>query len=187
MLEIVHASLDAGIRLVQYRAKDGVEPSSLRALRELTHARGALLIVNDEWQSAQAFGCDGAHLGPGDPGFEDPVALRAALPEMLLGFSCASEAELRAAYRAGADYAGVGSVYATQSKPDAGGPIGIEGLRRIAAAAPLPVAAIGGIALNNLRDVRQSGVAMAATIAGIADADDPGAAASAFVRLWEER
>ncbi len=184
VLDIVRASLAAGVGIVQYRAKGGIEPATLRTLRELTLAHGALLILNDDWRTARAFGCDGAHLGPGDPGFSDAAAVRAEVPEMLLGFSCASEEEMRAAYRGGADYAGVGSVYSTHSKADAGDPIGIEGLRHIAAAAPLPVAAVGGITLETLREVRQSGVAMAATISAVADAGDPAAAAAALVRLW---
>ena len=78
-----------------------------------------------------------------------------------------------------ADYVGVGSVYATATKPDAGAPIGIAGLRGLSAAlAPLPVVAIGGIGINNAAEVMASGAAEGiAVVSAIASAPDPEAAA----------
>jgi thiamine monophosphate synthase len=75
-------------------------------------------------------------------------------------------------------------VYATSSKADAGDPIGIAGLRAVAAACSLPVAAIGGITLAVLPDVRETGVAMAAVISAISAASDPREATAALVRAW---
>ncbi|HEY9085563.1 MAG TPA: thiamine phosphate synthase [Candidatus Tyrphobacter sp.] len=184
-LEIARAALAAGVRIVQYRAKDGVVDARLRALRELTRAYHALLILDDDWRAAIAYECDGVHLGPGDEGFADPASVRAGLPELVIGLSCGSEEEARAA-EPGADYLGIGAVYATNSKRDAGAPIGIDGLRRIASSTRLPVAAIGGISLENLREIRESGVAMAATISAIARDPNPGDAARRLVALWND-
>lgn len=184
-IDIARAALDAGIGIVQYRAKRGIVAQTLQALRAITRDARALLIVNDDVEAARAFGCDGVHLGPDDAGFYRVESVRAALPEHLIGLSCGTIEEARPARTAGADYLGVGSVYATPSKDDAGEPIGIEGLERIASIASLPVAAIGGITLENVGNVRRSGVAMAAVISAIANADDPRAAAAALVRAWE--
>ena len=181
---IAGAAIDAGVRILQYRAKRGIDARRLRALRALTARAGALLIVNDDWRAALEFGCDGVHLGPGDDGFGDLAPVRAALGRRLLGVSCGTCVEARGATAAGADYVGVGSVYATASKADAGPPIGLEGLRAVAAATPLPVAAIGGIGLSNVSDVARTGVAMAAVISAIADSADPRAAAAALVGAW---
>ncbi len=187
--EIARASLAAGVRIVQYRAKGGLVDARLRALRELTKAYGALLILDDNWRAALAYACDGVHLGPGDEGFADPTLVRTAAPEMLIGLSCADEEEARTAESRGADYMGIGSVYATRSKEDAGAPIGIEALRRIASASGLPAAAIGGISIENLREVRESGVAMAATISAVSLDPDPGPgqAVRQLVTLWNEK
>ncbi len=185
-LEIARAVLAAGVRIVQYRAKDGIADARLRALRELTQGYRALLILDDDWRAAGAYECDGIHLGPGDDGFGDPARVREALPAALIGLSCANEEEARAAEAGGADYVGVGSVYATNSKEDAGAAIGIETLKRIAASTRLPVAAIGGISLENLREVRASGVAMAATISAVARSADPRDAARRLVALWND-
>ncbi len=184
LLALAHAVLDAGITIVQYRAKAGIVAAHLRALREMTSAAGALLIVNDDWRATAQFECDGVHLGPDDDGFIDVARVRAALGSRLIGLSCGTVAEAREANRLGADYIGVGSVYATGSKADAGEPIGIEGLRRVAATAQMPVAAIGGITAGNLLPVRETGVAMAAVISAISGAAEPAAAARDLVRQW---
>jgi thiamine-phosphate pyrophosphorylase len=183
-LELARAALDAGISVIQYRAKAGIDPQRLRALRAATAARDALLIVNDDWEACMAFDADGVHLGPDDAGFNRVASIRCALGERLIGLSCGTAAEARNA--GDADYLGVGAVYATASKHDAGAPIGVAGLREVAAATHLPVAAIGGITASNLRAVRDAGVAMAALISAVSAAPDPRQAAAALVAAWSE-
>ncbi len=102
--------------------------------------------------------------------------------DRLVGLSCGTPAEARTA--GDADYLGVGSVYATASKADAGTPIGIAGLLAVARETTLPVAAIGGIDAANLHEVRSAGVAMAAVISAVAAAGDAAAAARTLVELW---
>lgn len=181
---IARDALRAGVRVVQYRAKHGIVAENLHALRDATRDAGALLIVNDDWRAAVDYDCDGVHLGPDDDGFIDIVPVRAAIGDRLIGLSCGTVAEAEAAQRLGADYIGVGSVYATTSKGDAGDPIGIAGLRRVAGAAALPVAAIGGIDAPRLAAVRETGVAMAAVISAIVQADVPFEAAQQLVQRW---
>lgn len=183
---IARAALAGGVRIIQYRAKSGVVVATARALRAATLECGALCIMNDDAEAAMTHDFDGVHVGPDDRGFADVASLRAALGERLIGVSCGSIAEAVAAESGGADYIGVGPVYATQSKADAGEPIGIEGLARIAAATVLPVAAIGGIGLASIPSIRATGVAMAAVISAIADARDPRTAAEALVSMWNE-
>jgi thiamine-phosphate pyrophosphorylase len=184
VLELARAVLDGGVRIVQYRAKAGIVAENLRRLREITRECGALLIVNDDWRAAEEFDCDGVHLGPGDDGFATPATLRTVMRERLIGLSCGTLEEVRRAYTEDVDYLGIGSVYATSSKSDAGKPIGIEGLRRLASATMLPVAAVGGIDLSTLSDVRAGGAAMAAVISAAAQADRPERAARALVSRW---
>jgi thiamine-phosphate diphosphorylase len=184
-LELVRAALDAGVAVVQYRAKRGIDAQRLRALRIATTERHALLIVNDDCEAAIAFDADGVHLGPDDAGFDRIAHVRATAGERLIGLSCGTASEVRAA--GDADYIGVGAVYATASKDDAGAPIGIAGLLDVARATHLPVAAIGGIDEGNLPAVRDSGVAMAAVISAVAAAADPREAVRRLVRTWNER
>lgn len=183
-VEIARAAIDAGICVLQYRAKRGIVAETLQSLRDMTRDRNALLIVNDDVEAVRAFDCDGVHLGPDDAGFYDVAHVRDALPDRIIGLSCGTVEEASPARTEGADYLGVGSVYATDSKDDAGEPIGIEGLSRIASTTPLPVAAIGGITLDNVGNLRRSGVAMAALISAISAAENPRVAADALVSAW---
>jgi thiamine-phosphate pyrophosphorylase len=174
--------LEGGVRIVQYRAKTGIVPAQAAALRELTRACDALFLINDDWRAVETYDADGVHLGPDDGGFDMLPEIRRSLGERIIGISCGTPDEARAARAA--DYIGVGPVYATESKSDAGDPIGLQGLREIAAATALPVAAIGGITAENLEDVRETGVAMAAMISAFSSAADPRAAAAGLVDVW---
>ncbi|HKU80813.1 MAG TPA: thiamine phosphate synthase [Candidatus Tumulicola sp.] len=183
-IAVARAALDGGVRIVQYRAKGGAVAERARALRTMTRERGALFVFNDDLEAAVAFDCDGVHLGPGDRGFADPASVRGALGQRLIGLSCGTPDEARAAQSGGADYAGVGCVFPTDSKTDAGKPIGLEGLRAVAGATSLPVAAIGGIGIGSVAEVARTGVAMAAVISAIAAAPDRVQAAAELVRRW---
>jgi len=185
-IAIARAALDAGVGIVQYRAKAGVVVATARAIVAAAREAGALAIVDDDVEAARTFGFSGVHLGPDDDGFGRVGDVRARLGAgAVVGLSAGTPEEARAAHAAGADYLGVGAVYATASKADAGPPIGLEGLARVAAAAlDMPVAAIGGIGIARIAVVRATGVAMAAVISAISDAPDPRAAADALVRAW---
>ena len=184
-LDVARAGLDAGMTVLQYRAKSGINAETLIALRAATRERGALLIVNDDWQAAATFDCDGVHLGPDDRGFADIAPVRAGLgDDRLIGLSCGTVAEAREAERLEADYIGVGSVYATASKSDAGAPIGLTGLRAILLSTTLPIAAIGGIHLENIEEVKAAGVSMAAVISVVAGAEQPADMARLLVAEW---
>jgi thiamine-phosphate pyrophosphorylase len=187
VVELASAVLEAGVRIIQYRAKAGIVADKLHRLRTLTRERGALLILNDEWQAAAEFDCDGVHLGPGDDGFANVAPVRAALADRLIGLSCGTPEEVRRANAGDADYLGIGAVYATSSKGDAGVPIGLDGLRRLAGGSALPVAAIGGITAATLAGVRASGVAMAAVISAIDGAAQATRAANDLVSRWNDR
>jgi thiamine-phosphate diphosphorylase len=180
-LHYLDAVLRGGIRLVQLRAKHGIEPALLDAVVALVRSTGGTTIVNDD--VALALRADGVHLGQEDAAALDLAAVRARLGARLIGLSCGTPAEARAV-PPGIDYLGVGPIFATASKADAGGPIGVNGVRAVVDATALPVAAIGGIGLATLGRVRETGATMAAVISALADATDPETTARAFVRAW---
>jgi thiamine-phosphate pyrophosphorylase len=185
-LTVAASALTGGIRIVQYRAKGGVDEDVARELRRLTRHCDALFIMNDCVEAAVRFDCDGVHLGPGDAGFDDLAGVRAALGDRIIGLSCGTLEEARAAQGGGADYIGAGAVFATQSKDDAGEPIGIDGLHAIVAATTLRVAAIGGIDAQRLADVRATGAAMAAVLSALAPPHATVASAKMLVQAWGE-
>jgi len=175
-LAIARAALSGGARILQLRDKSTPLPEILpvaREIRRLTRECGALFIVNDRADVALAIGADGVHLGPDDL----PVAeaRRVLGPHKIIGASCATPAEAVAAWRAGADYAGAGAVFGTQTKLDAGDAIGLAMLRAICAATPLPVAAIGGVTPGNIASTRAAGAQMACVISAVTSAGDEAA------------
>ncbi|HEV3154727.1 MAG TPA: thiamine phosphate synthase [Candidatus Baltobacteraceae bacterium] len=176
--------LSGGVRIVQYRAKSGIVAAHARAMRTLTRERGAVFIINDDWRAVERFEADGVHTGPEDARPAQLPQIRRALQGRILGLSCGTPEEARAAAEFGADYVGIGCVFPTTSKADAGEPIGIEGLKHVARAADLPAAAIGGITIDNVRLVRDAGAAMAAVISAIASSEDARAAAHQLVTAW---
>ncbi len=185
LLALVGEALAGGARLVQYRAKTldaGLRLSQAGALLALCRARGATFIVNDDVALAARLGADGVHLGRDDA---DPREARARLPEAILGVSCyADPARAAAAARAGADYVGIGSVFASATKPRA--PVcGTAVLAAARQAGGLPVAAIGGITPANAADAVAAGADMLAVISSLFDSPDVRAAASALSRPFD--
>lgn len=155
-LETARAAVEGGATVVQLRVKDASTDELVergRGFRELE----ATFIVNDDVDAALRLGADGVHLGQNDEGVE-----RAVAGGLLVGVSAWDVGQAIAAERAGARYLGAGPIWATPSKPDAGRPIGLDGLGGIAAAVSIPVVAIGGI------DATNAGTCISAGAAGVA-------------------
>ncbi len=183
--EQTRAALAGGAGVIQLRDKTASTLrlyEAARAMRELTRAAGALLIVNDRLDIALAANADGLHVGPDDL----PVAVARKLlrPGMVLGASAGNVEEAIAAERDGADYLGVGAVYeARGSKADAGPPGGPERVQRIRGAVRIPIVGIGGIKADNAAPVIGAGADGVAVITGVVAAPDIAAAARRFVEV----
>jgi thiamine-phosphate diphosphorylase len=179
----VAALLAGGIRLFQIRAKNGIAPQTLVAVVERVRRAGGITLINDDVDAASV--TDGVHLGQEDAALHDLHALRARLPDAIIGLSCGTPAEARAVDGALIDYVGVGPLFSTGSKADAGLPIGVNGVRVVVEATALPAAAIGGIGLAQIARVRETGATMAAVISALANAADAESTARAFVAAWD--
>jgi thiamine-phosphate diphosphorylase len=160
-----------------------VDRDVVRAMRALTRARGAFLIVNDDLEAALE--ADGWHAGQEDLADHDPRELRARLGDRIFGVSCGVPDEARAAESFGADYVGVGPFAATGTKADAGDAIGAAGIAAVVRATRVPVVAIGGIDAANLGAVASTGASMAAVVSAIARAPDPAGMTRRLVEAWE--
>ncbi len=180
--ELAEAACAGGAHVVQLRAKTATDREALawaREIRRLTTRAGALFLVNDRFDLALACGADGVHLGQEDL---PPHRVRAAGGDgLLLGRSTHTREQWLAACREPVDYLAFGPVFATRSKASEHAPRGTAQLAEaVAAAAPRPVVAIGGIDLARMPAIGATG-AGAAVIAAVAAADDPQAAARALV------
>ena len=191
--ELAVAAWRGGADAVQLRDKIGdavrrrATARRLAALRrEFEHAR---LFLNDDPELAAAVEADGVHVGPEDP---PPSVARAWVGrERLVGYSAGSVEEAEWAEREGVDYLGVGPVYGSRSKSDAGLPLGLPGLARIVQATRLPVIAIGSVTVERIEEILEQGAHGVALLSAYCLADDPGAiverAAETLRRALERR
>jgi len=186
---LVKAALDGGTPFVQYRNKTASRPlrrAQAAEMLRICRAAGARLIINDDVWLAVEIGADGAHLGRDDaPGGSLAAARDALGPKRILGVSCYNElARGEEAAQAGADYLAFGSVFPSRTKPGAvRAPLDLLGEARHRFG--LPVAAIGGITLDNAPQVIGAGADMLAVVSDLFDAMDIKARAEAYQQFFK--
>lgn len=184
--DTMQAALAGGASIVQLRDKHLLTPQLVALVQRLgTIAREAksLFIVNDRVDVALASGADGVHLGPDDMTPAD--ARRLLGPDKLVGISVATVGEAKAAAPY-ASYFGVGAIFGSKTKLDAGEPIGVERIREIKAAFPdIPIVAIGGINADNIGEVAGAGADAAAVVSAVVAAPDMEAATRELVARFE--
>ena len=183
--EVVAAAVTGGVTAVQVRDKTAAR----RDLLALTRAVQAVLaptphvrlVVNDAVDVALLAGADGVHVGQDDLPADEVRALLG--PDALLGVSVGSAAELDDVLSLApgtVDLVGIGPVWATPTKPDAGVALGLEGTRELAArsrAGGLSAVAIGGVHAAAAAEVAATGVDGICVVSDICAAPDPAAAA----------
>jgi thiamine-phosphate pyrophosphorylase len=162
-LETARLAVEGGATVVQLRVKAPTDQivQAGRGFRDLP----ATFVVNDDVDAALELGADGVHLGRGDAGAE-----RARGAGLLLGASAASVVEARDGETRGAAYIGAGPLWATPTKPDAGQPIGLDGLGAICRSVSIPVIAIGGVDAANAGACIEVGAAGVAVVRAARDA-----------------
>jgi len=182
---VVEQALQAGVKLVQHRSKltdDLPRYQEAVALRDLCAAHGALFIVNDRVDLALAVEADGVHLGQGD--LPPAQARRLLGPDRLIGRSTHAPEQLQQAMADGCDYAGVGPLQATPTKPGRE-PVGLDYLRQAAQIATIPHYAIGGVDAQLLPALLEAGGShcRVAVVRAVMEAADPAAAARQLLEL----
>jgi thiamine-phosphate pyrophosphorylase len=176
----VRAALEGGIALLQYRRKHGGSAAEAARIAELAREFGVPLIVNDDVALALEIGAEGVHLGREDG---DVAGARKRLGGGILGVSCYDELErARSAVAAGADYVAFGSVFPSPTKPRAvRAPLA---LFRDAKPLGVPLAAIGGIRVENAGALVAAGANLLAVITDLFDAPDIRARARQYGKLF---
>lgn len=182
---LVGAALKGGVKLLQYRNKSAsaaLRRAQAAELKRLCRAHDARLIINDDLPLALELDADGVHLGRQDHDGNLAAVRRALGPQRLLGVSCYADlTQARAAAAAGASYVAFGSIYPSRTKPDA--PPAPLQLLQDARQLGLPVAAIGGITLDNAAATRAAGADLLAVSNDLFDTMDITRRAADYVSL----
>ena len=182
----VEAAVRGGVDVVQLRDKKARGEDLIPLAEELKavcEGAGALFTANDDVELARRVGADGVHLGEDDA---PTLHARNVLgPDVVIGRSAGGVAEALEAVRQGADYLGVGAVYATPTKPE-GEVAGLDLLRALAREnLSVPWFAIGGVTLETAPSVAAAGAPGFAVVRAVLDAEDPEAAARELRSLLE--
>ncbi len=177
---IAAAAIRGGADVIQLRHKSASEThmrASAERLLALTRPARIPLIINDHPAVAAQVGADGVHLGQDDLPLAE--ARKLLPPGAILGKSTHSLAQAIAAEKEGADYIGVGPIFATPTKP-AYSQVGLSLIGQVRASVRVPFVCIGGIDAENLKDVLAAGGRCVAVVRAVSGAGDPTAAAAAL-------
>lgn len=171
------SAVRGGATMIQVRLKDADARTLAEVTRRLIRDISVPVVVNDRVDVAIATGAAGVHVGIDDL----PVSVvRKMVPaDFIIGASYGNAHELENAR--GADYVGIGPVYGTLSKHDAGDAIGVDGFARLHRDVGLPAVGIGGVHASNALDVVRAGASGVAVISSVFSAPDPESAARALI------
>lgn len=177
LIDIALAAVAGGATMAQLREKTLPTRAFIeeaRALKDRLAPLGVPLVINDRADVALAIGADGLHVGQDDM----PYAMARALmgPDKIIGMSITALDQLDAEDARAADYLGVGPIFAQATKADAAPPLGLSGLAAARRLTARPLMAIGGVAVDNARALRDAGADGLAIVSAIIAADDPQAA-----------
>lgn len=166
--EIIEKTYKFGVSIVQLREKNIETGEFIKIAKQLAKFCKKLnvtFIVNDRVDVALASNADGVHLGQEDMTVEDARKLLGK--EKIIGLSAGTEAELQYALKQNIDYLGVGPVFGTTTKNDAGNEIGVEFVKYVQEKTKIPVIPIGGIDSTNVKQLKEIGIECVAVISSI--------------------
>lgn len=171
--EVAKLAYSGGADIVQLRMKTGCGKEILEQaviIKKYALRYRKLFIVNDRVDVAMLSDADGVHLGQTDIPIKE--ARKLLDDGKIIGKTVHNLKEAIAAVDDGADYLGVGSIFATATKEDAKQCLGLETLISIRNAVKVPVMAIGGINMNNITSVIATGVEAVAVVSAVVSEDD---------------
>jgi len=168
----VEDALNAGCKIIQYREKNKdfeTMVNEAKFLKKKCEGK-AIFLVNDSLDVALAVDADGIHIGKTDVSYSDARKILGS--NKIIGLSVDNVKEAIDAEIAGADYIGLGPIFKTLTKKDAGAPCGIDMLKNVRKNVKLPIVAIGGITKNNVAEVVKNGADAAAAVSAVLNSND---------------
>lgn len=179
----VKEAVSAGVQAIQYRDKNATSKQMYsEALKLKPACRGRLFLINDRIDIALAVDADGVHLGQEDVPYD--IARKILGKKKIIGVSVSNVEQAQQAQDKGVDYIGISPVFLTRTKTDAGNPVGIDLLKQIKKNVSIPIVAIGGITLENAKDVINAGADAICAISAVLDKTDIKTEINKFQKLF---
>ena len=174
LLNTVEAAVKGGITMVQLRDKEASTNDRIgvgKELQKILKDTEIPLIINDDLEAALAINADGIHIGQND---KSTVEIRGKVgKDKIVGLSCETIEDAKAADPALVDYIGISPVFPTPTKSDFNAYIGLDGISDIANATSLPSVAIGGLKREHCVKIFSTGCRGMAVVSAICGKDDP--------------
>jgi len=186
-INAIEDSLKAGVKAVQLRERDLNTRELLELankMRELTKKYHVKLFINDRVDIALSVDADGVHIG--QKSIPAHAVRKIVQEKLIIGVSTHSLDEALEAERDGADFITLGPIYETISKLKYGKPIGVDTLKRVKSKLSMPVFGIGGIKLDKVREVKETGADGIALISAILASKDIRKTTEDFLRLLNQ-
>ncbi|HOQ31883.1 MAG TPA: thiamine phosphate synthase [Candidatus Hydrogenedens sp.] len=169
---VLEECLKAGVRLVQFREKEGddrMKYNKAVQFRKITRDYNALLIIDDRIDLALIVDADGVHLGQNDLPIHEA---RKIAPNLIIGASTHNLEQALKAQEEGASYVNIGPLFPTQTKTTSVSPLGVEALEKISPHLSIPFTCMGGIKLENIDEVLKRGARHIAVVTAVTEADN---------------
>lgn len=165
--DAVLQAIEGGATLIQLREKELSEKEFLDeafSIKKICASKKIPLIINDNVKIAKETDACGVHIGQSDMELKEARKILGA--DKIIGVSCQTVEQALQAEKNGADYLGVGAVFSTSTKTDADN-VPLSTLKEICSSVKIPVVAIGGISLQNMSQLKGSGIAGVSVISAI--------------------
>lgn len=170
--ECVEKAILGGAGVIQLREKDITSRQFYETalkVKAICDRLGAVFVINDRLDIAMAVDADGVHLGQKDLPVD--VARKILGSDKIIGASTATVEEAKEAERLGADYIGVGAMFSTETKKDTRS-VSSELLKEICSSISIPAVAIGGLKLEKIKALKDTGVSGAAVVSAVVAQED---------------
>ena len=168
----IEESIKGGVKIVQLREKNSSTKDFYEKalkVKKICKNYGALFIINDRLDIAQAVEADGVHLGQTDMPIEK--ARKILKNKFLIGATARNAKDAKKAELLGADYIGSGAIFGTSTKDNAK-KLEMEDLKKIVNSVKIPVFAIGGINISNVSLLKNIGLQGICLVSGILSEKD---------------
>lgn len=172
LFEQVEDALKGGITCLQLREKELSEEIFYQEavkIQKLCRQYHVPFLIDDNVEVAIRCGADGIHVGQQDMAAKE--VRKKIGPDKILGVSAETVEQAVRAEKDGADYLGVGAVFATSTKPDADS-VSRKTLTQICKAVHIPVVAIGGIQQDNLVKLKGTGISGVSLVSAVFGSPD---------------
>jgi len=172
-IDIVKTMIKCGVKIIQYREKENKtireKYNECLEIRKITRDNNVIFIINDYIDIAMLVDADGVHIGQEDLPL---LEVRKLFPNKIIGISTHKPEDAIEAVKNGADYIGVGPIFKTFTKSNVCNPVGLNYIDFVRQNINLPFVAIGGIKINNIKEVISHGAYCIAMVTEILESDD---------------